>query len=265
VSPFCLGLVCSPVVVRTAFEQGINFFFLTADMHWPLYEPVREGLRELLRRSPHIREQLVVAVVCYQTQPDFSSMPFEEVLGATPELERLDVLIAGGVYAREFKERLPVYVKHRKERFLGARAIGASFHDRKAARNVIRQGVIDIAFIRYNTGHPGARKDLFPYIKRPRQTLLYNFKSTESRLLPAQMEALGLKAENYWHPAVTDYYRFALTRGEVDGLLIAPRTVAELARLGAALEKGPLDSEQERYLLHLGLLSRGKARLVLNK
>ena len=38
VSPFCLGLVRVPETISAAFDAGINFFFLTADMHWPLYE-----------------------------------------------------------------------------------------------------------------------------------------------------------------------------------------------------------------------------------
>src|SRR5215469_14434904 len=45
VSPFCLGMVRSPDAVSAAFDAGINFFFLSADMHWPLYEPLRLGLR----------------------------------------------------------------------------------------------------------------------------------------------------------------------------------------------------------------------------
>ncbi len=41
VSPICLGAVARPDVVLAAWEAGINFFFLTADMHWPMYEPLR--------------------------------------------------------------------------------------------------------------------------------------------------------------------------------------------------------------------------------
>src|SRR5436190_890300 len=43
VSPFCLGRVKSPDTVLAAFDAGINFFFVTADMHWPGYENLREG------------------------------------------------------------------------------------------------------------------------------------------------------------------------------------------------------------------------------
>lgn len=262
VSPFCLGAVDSPSAVRAAFAQGINFFFVTADMHWPLYEPLRKGLRQLLADDPRLRDKIVVGAVCYATQTEFCSIPFEEVLAELPELKRLDLLIAGGAYAREFTERLPVYVRHRKEGFLGASAIGASFHDRRAASHAVNEGMLDIAFARYNPKYPGARRDLFSHIQRPRPTLLFNFASTAGALLPAQMEAMGLPAATYWHPAITDYYRFALSRPELDGLLIAPRTPREISGLKAAIERGPLNREEERYLLDLGLVSRGEARIV---
>src|SRR5262245_12778537 len=82
VSPFCLGLTCDAATVPAAFDAGVNFFFLTADMHWPLYEPTRRGLADLLARGGGIRDQVVVAAVSYPTQPEFASMPFHELVAA---------------------------------------------------------------------------------------------------------------------------------------------------------------------------------------
>ena len=96
VSPVCLGMVAEPEIVSAAYRAGINFFFLSADMHWPLYEPLRQGLRALFRASPRARKRVVVAVVSYVTQPEFCSMPFEEVLEAVPELGHVDVAVIGG-------------------------------------------------------------------------------------------------------------------------------------------------------------------------
>ena len=56
VSPVCLGAVPSPKVVPAAWEAGINFFFVTADMHWPMYEPLRRGLESLFKK-PGVRDQ----------------------------------------------------------------------------------------------------------------------------------------------------------------------------------------------------------------
>src|SRR5262249_5979393 len=82
VSPVCLGIVGEPATVPAAFDAGVNFFFVTADMHWPLYESARRGLADLLARVRGVREQVVVAGVCYPTQPEFCSMPFQELVAA---------------------------------------------------------------------------------------------------------------------------------------------------------------------------------------
>jgi hypothetical protein len=261
VSPFCPGIVRMPETIGAAFDAGINFFFLTADMHWPLYGNTRRGLRQLLARGRGVRDQIVVAAVCYPTQPEFCSMPFEELLEAIPGLDRLDVLIAGGAYAGEFATRLPVYHGHRRTGFVGCRAIGATFHDRQAARRAVVENAVDIAFVRYNPGHSGARRDLFPHRAQPASPLLFGFKSTFGYVRSEQMTGLGLAGNVYWHPEITDHYRFALSRSELDGLLIAPGTPKEVAALAEALKKGPLDEEEERYLMQVTRVAQGRARV----
>ena len=215
----------------------------------------------MLARGRGIRDQIVVAAVCYATQPEFCSKPFEELLGEIPRLERLDVLIAGGANAGEFAARLRVYKEHRRSGSAGCRAIGATFHDRQAARRAVVENAVDIAFVRYNPGHAGARRDLFPHLGQPVSTLLFGFKSTFGYVRPEQMTALGLSGDVYWHPEVTDHYRFALSRPELDGLLIAPATPDEVAALAGALEKGPLDEEEEIHLMHTALAAQGRARI----
>ena len=145
VSPFCLGRVQSADAVNAAFDAGINFFFLTADMHWPLYEASRRA--RTLARGPGIRDQVVVAAVSYATQPELCSVPFQEVVQVLPGLDRIDVPIAGGAYANEFLVRLSVYRKHLRTGYAGARAIGASFHDRQAALLAYNHRLIDLALV----------------------------------------------------------------------------------------------------------------------
>src|SRR3954463_12328826 len=101
VSPFCLGLAGEAATVPAAFDAGVNFFFVSADMHWPLYENTRRGLADLLARGGGVRDEVVVAGVCYPTQPEFCTAPFEELVAAVPGLKTLDVLLAGGVYGWE--------------------------------------------------------------------------------------------------------------------------------------------------------------------
>lgn len=265
VSPICLGIVPDPAVVSAAYEAGINFFFISADMHWPLYEHTRRGLQDLLSAHPEARDHIVVGAVAYVTQPEFCWAPFQEVLDAVPALDgRIDFTIAGGSYAREFALRLSQYDAHRKTRYLGARAIGASFHDRAAAAEAIAHEAVDLAFVRYNPVHANARNDVYATATSHadgRRALLYNFKSTLGCMSDAEYAAHGI-GEDFWRPHVTDYYRFAFTQPAVDGILCSLPSAASIRELSDALAKGPLDDDDHQYLLDLGALGAGVARLA---
>ena len=261
VSPFCLGMVFSDETACAAFDSGINFFFLSADLHWPAYEVARRGLEKLLARGRGIREQVVVAVVSYVTQPEFCAGALEEGLAAISGLETIDLAIIGGAYSDEFLTRVHIYDLIRRHEDLGIKAVGTTFHDRMAALLAFNHNLVDLAFIRYNPIHPGASVDLFPHLTEPTPTLLYNFKSTVGFLPPERYGELGLE-DDYWQPEITDYYRFALTRPEIDGLLCSPATPEEVEALARALEEGPLDEEEEKYLLDLATLDQGRGVLV---
>jgi hypothetical protein len=261
VSPFCLGMVFSDETAGAAFDAGINFFFLSADLHWPAYELARRGLAKLLARGPDIRDQIVVAIVSYVTQPEFCAGALQEGLEAVPGLKFIDVGVMGGAYADEFLTRLGVYLEIRRDGLFGLKALGTTFHDREAALLAINHHLVDLAFIRYNPTHTGAKSDVFPHLIKPSPTLLYNFKSTLGFIRPERYAELGLN-EDYWRPEVTDYYRFALTRPEIDGLLCSPTTPREVKDLSSALEEGPLDEEEEQYLIDLAALDEGSAVLL---
>jgi hypothetical protein len=243
VSPFCIGMVDHSDTIGAAFDAGINFFFVSADMHWPRYEATRRGLAQLLTRVP--RAELVVAAAAYVTQPEFCTTPFREVVDAVPRLQRLDVLVAGGAYASDLGARLPIYRRHREQRFAGSTALGISFHDRPAAAAAIGAGEIDIAFIRYNPAHPGAQRDVFPLLPPVRHTRVFGFTST------AAHHAFSDLGDDIWIPDITDHYRFALSRVGLDGLLCSPTQPSHIADLAAAMASGPLSLEEEDHMIEL--------------
>src|SRR4051812_40292690 len=259
-SPICLGWVRDPDTIAAAFDLGINFFFVSGDLHWPIYEATRRGLAALLRRNRRVREQIVVAVASYVAQRDFARGPFQEVLESVPRLGRIDMIVIGGTYGNDFPARRALYREYVDGGEFGARAIGASFHDRAMALRAINDAQIDLAFVRYNPAHPGARSDLFPALQ-PSPARIFNFKSMAGYRTPRELRALGLGPE-LWRPRPTDYYRFALSSPELDGILCALRDPGQVAALGRALGSPPLDAEEERYLIDLGKLSTGKARLI---
>jgi hypothetical protein len=256
VSPVCIGLVGDPNIIPAAYDMGINFFFVTADMHWPLYENLRRGLKMLFERGGGIRDDVVVGVVSYVTQAEFCQTPFEEVVQCIPALERIDVAIAGGAYANDLLVRRNAYQKHPHR----PPAIGASFHDRPACLTALNHNLVDIGFLRYNTIHRGAEEDVFPHLRPKSTALLYNFKSTHGFLCEQDYATIGLTPE-YVRPPITDYYRYALSRPEMDGLLCALDTPQQLNALEEALNKGALDDDQIQYLNDLTDLALGRASL----
>jgi hypothetical protein len=260
VSPFCIGLVRRPETVTAAFDAGVNFFFLSADLHWPLYEAARQGLRALLARGARVRDRVVVAVASYVAQPEFTEGALSEVVDAVPGLGRIDVAIVGGAYGQDLDDRLGVMRALRRDARLGLRAIGATFHDRAAALRATNRGLVDLTLLRYNPSHPGAARDVFPRLARRRRVPIFGFTNTWGYVPPDSFPRLGLGPE-YWRPRITDFYRFALSPPAMDGLLCAPGTPGELRALAAVLREGPLDEESQRYLVDLAALAEGRAAL----
>lgn len=253
VSPFCLGLVRDWRTIPAAYDAGINFFFVTADMHWPLYEQTRKGLTALLSRGGGVRDDITVAGCTYVAQSVFLYYPFQEIIDATPGLARIDCFVAGGAYTEELRARWPIFLEHKKGNFLGGKAIGVSYHDRKAAIGGIGSGELDVGYIRYNPLHPGAASDLLPHLPDERSTLVYNFKSTFGAVSEKEAKDWGLP-EEFWIPAAPDYYRFVLTRPEIDGILCALDVPEHAESLAESLGEGPVSPEEEEHFKLLGEL-----------
>jgi hypothetical protein len=251
VSPFCLGIVSDWRLIPQAFEMGVNFFFVTTDMHWPLYEQTRRGL-EVLFATPGVRDQVGVAGTCYPTQSEFCIAPFYELVQSLPGLERVDVLVAGGVYGPDLLSRAAVLREVVTPR-LRARAVAGSFHDRQAAVAAANHRIVDFGYVRYNPEHNGARSDLFPRL-RDGHAPLFNFKSTGGFVSHDRLRELEVDPA-LWYPEAPDYYRYALSRPQISGLLFSMRRSCELVELEAALGKGGLTPDEEDHLDELAVLT----------
>ena len=249
VSPFCIGMVDDPATIPHAFDRGVNAFFVTVDMHWPLYEGTRRGL-ELLFQRKGIRDDVVVMGCCYTAQPEFGMAPFQELIDSVQGLERVDVLVAGGAYGPDARGRAERFRSQSLRNFVGSRGVGVSFHDRIAAAQLARTSCLDISFIRYNARHRGAVNDLFPHLIPPRENLVFNFKSTGGFVSESAAKRSQLDPD-LWYPSLADHYRFVLTRPELDGILCAPRSPLEVDRIADALLEGPLDDEDEHHVAAL--------------
>jgi hypothetical protein len=260
VSPVCLGTVGAAEVIPAAYDAGINFFFISADLHWPHYEQTRRGLQMLLRR-PGVRQDVVIAVATYMAQRRLSWASLHEVLMAVPEMETIDVAVVGGSYGADFLDRYGEFRARGVAESHGVRACAATFHDRRAALYAINHDLVDLGLFRYNPAHSRAREDTLPLLRRRTPAKRFGFNSVHGYVTRERFTALGLGSE-YWHPKVTDHFRFALTRPELDGILTALHTPAHVTALVEALESGPLDATEENYLINLAHLAEGRASLA---
>jgi aryl-alcohol dehydrogenase-like predicted oxidoreductase len=131
------------------------------------------------------------------------------------------------------------------------RALAVSIHDRPRAGRLASDSPLDLLMIRYNAAHPGAEKDIFPHLAR-RQPAVVAYTATSWRKL--------LKAPPGWTgPVMTagDCYRFCLSSPHVDLVLTGPRNAGELRENLAALEKGPLSEEEQRWMRDFGRTVHG--------
>ena len=126
------------------------------------------------------------------------------------------------------------------------RALAVSIHDRKRAGLLAEDSPLDLLMIRYNAAHPGAEQDVFPHLARRRPAVVAYTATSWRKLLRAPAGWAG--------PPMTagDCYRFCLSSPHVDVVLTGPKDVEELRQNLAAVEKGPLSEEEERWMREFG-------------
>lgn len=242
---FRLGLSASyrpgkDTVLRAA-GWGVNtFFFYGFDSH------MTGALRELLKRG---RERYVVVTGAYNFiwwRQDFRRTLEKRLrqLGT----DYLDAFLFLGVMKPEqFPAGLCEKLQSLREDGR-VKAVGISVHDRKFAGRLAAEGALDVLMVRYNAAHRGAERDVFPYVDEP-GTGVISYTATRWRAL--------LRRPKGWPrdgrvPDAGLCYRFALSHPAVDVCLTAPSDVRQLEANLKALEKGPLDEDEMRFLREFG-------------
>jgi aryl-alcohol dehydrogenase-like predicted oxidoreductase len=209
----------------------------------PLARKVTGPLRRALRRD---RARFVVA-----GGPTLSYFPWQlskyvdraRLLLATDYLDVLQLYWVGTM-SRFSPAMVEEMVRLRES---GAvRALAVSIHDRPRAGRLASDSPIDVLMIRYNAAHPGAEGDIFPNLAR-RHPAVVAYTATSWRKL--------LRAPSGWDgPVMTagDCYRFCLSSPHVDVVLTGPRDVGQLRENLAALDRGPLSDDEQRWMRELG-------------
>lgn len=279
----CLGLggggSISSEDTLYAFDQGINYFFYSSDLHHYMYSSMSEALRQLCGRGSSLREQVVLATVTYVKNPE---MVMAALIDQFTELriDYIDVFFwgwigdkdgavladclqlspdlrgANSVYQRTIEKMFATSERLKK---MGAvRYIGASFHDVNLARQWSGSSLLDVVMVRHNVAHRSAQEQVFNQLDAQSQRPgIITFKSTGSHT-GALWNAPPDLPEKYWRPSVPDLYRYSLSQNCVDVCLTGLRCRKEVDAAIAGMQKGKLTPAELEYLNLYGDLHRNQ-------
>jgi aryl-alcohol dehydrogenase-like predicted oxidoreductase len=226
-----------------ALERGLNYVFWGRGPR-----PLRSIFREALRKD---REKYVVATGPTLGFTRGSMRRAAERMLKLLGTDYLDVfqLYWLGKMSRWSDGIADELVKLREEGKV--RAIGTSIHDRPRAGKLAESSPLDLLMIRYNAAHPGAEQDIFPHLAARKPSIIAYTATSWRRLLKAPSGWTG--------PAMTagDCYRFCLSNPNVDVVLCGPASLRELEEDLAAVEKGPLQPDEEKWMRDYGRAVHG--------
>lgn len=227
--------------VHRALDAGVNFFF-----GYGIDTQLFRVLREL---SGSERERYVVATGAYNL--GFTHTSLRKTLESRLRQLRtdyIDVFMLLGVLK---PAHFPVPLREALARLREegkVRAVGISCHDRAFVGRLAAEGALDVVMMRYNAAHRGAEEEIFPHLERHDPGVVSYTATRWGRLM---------KRPRHWKadarvPTAGLCYRFVLSNPHVHVCLTAPATLAQFEENLAALEAGPLDEDERRFMRAFG-------------
>ena len=229
--------------VREAIELGANYLF---------WSPVKKFLRTIIKDTVmKDRERFLLAsgpILGYLAGSVRRAVERRLRASGSEYLDVVQVFWAGKMSFLS-KSVIGELCKLRDEG--KARAIGVSIHDRKRAGKLAAEGPLDFFMIRYNAAHPGAEADIFPHLPTKKPVIAAYTATSWTKLLRPPKGWQG--------PAATpgDCYRFCLSNPNVDVVVSAPKTAAQMRENMQALEKGALTDDEMARMRALGKAVHG--------
>ena len=234
--------------VFRALDEGLNYyFFFGFDTH------MTKVLPDAIARH---REQYVLATGAYNyiyTHQNLRRTLERRLLQM--KTGYIDLFHFLGVTRRShFTPRVRDELQAVRESGL-VRGVSISTHDRKFAIDLLREGVLDAAMIRYNAANRAAETEIFPLLPDSNPVVV-GF--TATRWTELLRRPRGYPSGGRL-PTAGMCYRFVLSQPAVNVCLMAPRSLREFDSNLAELRRGPLDEEEMAYLRSFGdLVYRGR-------
>jgi len=163
-----------------------------------------------------------------------------------PKIEKRNVRLVVSQYAT-----VPIHAVGAINTGTFAGALAGNLGDVVSIRQALDNAGIDAIMVRYNAAHTGAEHDIFPALSNGKPSILA-YTATSWRKL--------LKRPKGWQGSVMtagDCYRFQLSSPHVDMALMGPSSRAQMEENLAALEKGPLSPDEEKWMREFGKAVHG--------
>ncbi len=267
-----------------AFEQGINYFFFSSDLHHFLYREMSGAIRQLCGRGSSVREKVILATVTYNKSPEMASAALYDQF-AELGLDYIDVFFWGWIGANDGPAlsnclqlspdlRGPNCVYKRTiERIFGTserlkkmgvvRYIGASFHDLNLAQQWLQSSLLDVVMVRHNVAHRSAQNIVLKHLdnENSQRPGIVTFKSASgSHTSPLWSAPIELP-KACWQPSAPDLYRYSLTQNCVDVCLTGLTRREEIDAAINGVKQGKLTAAELEYLNVYGDLHRKKLNI----
>jgi len=224
--------------VEQAFERGVNY------MYWGTFR--RGPFGQALRNLKPQRDRMVLVVQSYSRVAALMKPSVETALRKLG-FDYADVLLLG-LWDHTPPPRILEASRRLRERGL-IRNIGISTHHRPLVESLSSNADIGIVHIRYNAVHPGAEREVFPFLaangNRPG---VVAFTATSWRqLLNPKSVPPGERV-----PTAIDCYRFVLSNPAVDVCMTGPANLDQAVEAMRAIELGPMDAEELAWMRRVG-------------
>lgn len=233
--------------VRRALDEGLNYFqFFGFDTHMTSVLPAAIAGR---------REQYVLATGAYNLILGHQNLKrtLERRLRQM-KTDYIDLFHFFGVTRRKyFTPRVREELQAVRESGL-VRGVGISTHDRELAAELLRDGVLDAALVRYNAASRAAETEVFPLLPEPRP-LVIGFTATRWKQLLRRPK--GYPADGRV-PTAGMCYRFVLSHPAVAVCMMAPGSLTQFTENLAEIRRGPLDEEEMAFMRSFGDAVRGQ-------
>jgi len=227
--------------IHYALDQGLNYFFC-----YGFDSQMFKVMRDVMQTN---REKYVIATGAYNLIFTHTNQrkTLEKRLRQL-KTDYIDLYLFQGItkekhFPDDVREELYQFKKEGK-----VRAIGISTHDRKFAGKLADEGLVDVLMVRYNAAHRGAEKDIFPYLKEHNPGIV-SFTATRWRYLTHKPKGW---AKDGRVPSAGMCYRFVLSNPNVHVCMTAPSNIQQLEHNINALENGPLDDDEMKFMKEFG-------------